>query len=162
MRCRSFARWSSVVPIAVLAVTLFAIIVTTTVLLWLLRRASKAARFKQVQGVVSRLIKPVRVTASVVSLLVVLGGAALLGFAVWRSIDLQEWVDAGVQGLTWEVVWILFRSVVALFVVVEGRHDVVLHPGRAIVVTLLATFLLFAQTPLMLLGQSALGFELVP
>lgn len=97
-----------------------ALVLTTVVTVWFGRWAARSSGVDVVESGVERFWRPFRIAVSAVGLVVVLAACGLLAASIWKSIDLQTWVDQGSSYVTWSAALLFLRVVGVLIAVVVG------------------------------------------
>lgn len=87
---------------------------------WFVRRAAQASRVEAIEEAVAKAWRPVRLAATLVSLLWVLAAAGVLAYAIWKAQDLQLWVDRIEPYLTPEVLLGIAQGVGVVFILAIG------------------------------------------
>ncbi|MDI1436024.1 mechanosensitive ion channel family protein [Polyangium sorediatum] len=78
---------------AATAILLLAPLALTIFLRWVVRQATQSVRSKSVESAAEQVQKSLRLVATVLALLVVVGGCATLAIAIIRDIDLHPWAN---------------------------------------------------------------------
>ena len=119
--------WLVGLGVALELATIWVVLVSSS---FLLRQGIRASRIQALAPFADGLYRRARLLALVLSLLMVVAGAALLGYSIWQGVDLQPGVDAVLAQLTRETQMALGRSVALAVGLLVGFYAMQLGSRR--------------------------------
>jgi small-conductance mechanosensitive channel len=112
--------WLVGLGVALELLAIWAVLVTSS---FLLRQGIRASRIQTLEPFADGLYRRARLLAVILSLLMVVSGAGLLGYSIWKGIDLQPGVDGVLVQLTPDALMALGRSVALVMALLIGFYS---------------------------------------